>query len=58
VKERFLGLVPEIRKDVRCGNIKKSINVPFNLMLNEDGTLKSNDELLNIFKDVGVEISK
>ena len=58
MKERFLGLVPEIRKDVRCGNIKKSINVPFNLMLNEDGTLKSNDELLNIFKDEGVEISK
>jgi 3-mercaptopyruvate sulfurtransferase SseA len=32
------------------GSIKGSMNVPFPSILNEDGTMKSDEELLDIFK--------
>ena len=39
-KERFLGLVPEPRQGLKSGNIEGSINIPFQLLLNEDRTFK------------------
>ena len=51
-------MTPEARPDVRCGNIKNSINIPFNLMLKEDGSLKNDDDLKNIFQDLGVNTKK
>ena len=42
---RFNGEVAEPRPGVRSGSIKNSINVPFNILVNEDGTFKSEDDL-------------
>jgi thiosulfate/3-mercaptopyruvate sulfurtransferase len=40
------------------GHIKNSVNLPFNLLVNEDGTLKSFEELGTIFKELGFDHSK
>jgi len=48
-KERFLGTASEPRPGTRGGSIKNSINVPFTVMLNEDGTLKQNEDLTSVF---------
>lgn len=39
--DRFNAKVAEPRPGVRSGSIRNSINVPFNLLVNEDGTFKS-----------------
>jgi thiosulfate/3-mercaptopyruvate sulfurtransferase len=58
-KERYNGEVAEPRAGVRSGCIKNSLNVPFNCLVNaEDGTLKSDEELSQILKDIGVDFSK
>ena len=49
-KERFEGKIPEPRENLRSGNIKKSLCIPFNLCLNEDKTFKKKEDLKNIFK--------
>ena len=51
---RFNGEVAEPRQGVRSGSIKNSINVPFNLLVNDDGTFKNEEELNIIFADRGV----
>ena len=55
---RFNGEVPEPRPGVRSGSIKNSLNLPFNKLVNEDGTFKLNEELQEIFKSTGVDLSK
>ena len=35
VNERFLGLHPEPRKELRSGNIQGSINLPFQQLINQ-----------------------
>ena len=58
-KERFLGLQPELRKELKSGNIEGSKNLPFtDLINNEDRTFKNKDELLYIFKNNKIDISK
>ena len=52
--DRFNAKVPEPRAGVRSGSIKNSINVPFNLLVNDDGTFKSELEIDAIFKARGV----
>ena len=47
--ERFSGTGSE-RPGVRHGSIQHSINVPFNFLVNKDGTLKSTEEIDAIFK--------
>jgi len=42
---RFNGEVQEPRKGVRSGSIKNSINIPFNILVNDDGTFKSEEEV-------------
>jgi thiosulfate/3-mercaptopyruvate sulfurtransferase len=54
---RFNGEVPEPRPGVRSGCIKNSINLPFTKLVNEDGTLKSNEELREIFKSRDIDFS-
>ncbi len=46
---RFNGEVPEPRKGVRSGHISGSKNLPFNELLNDNGTMKSDVELAKIF---------
>ena len=50
-RERFLGLQPEARKELKSGNIKNSKNMPFAELINsDDHTFKKKDELISIFE--------
>lgn len=51
---RFEGSEPEPRPGVRSGHIPGSKNVPAGQLINEDGTLKSENELAEIFKAAGI----
>jgi thiosulfate/3-mercaptopyruvate sulfurtransferase len=53
--QRFAGAVPEPRAGLRAGHIPSSKNVPFQSLLNADGTLKPVAELRTIFKAAGVD---
>ena len=57
-EQRFLGLQPEPRKELKSGNIKGSINLPFQKLLKEDRTLKKKEDLIEIFKSKKVSIEK
>ncbi|MFL2890153.1 MAG: rhodanese-like domain-containing protein [Pelagibacteraceae bacterium] len=58
-KERFLGLQPEPRKELKSGNIKGSKNIPFTLMINEENrTFKKKEELVSIFKESKIDLNK
>ena len=57
-EQRFLGLQPEPRKELKSGNIKGSINLPFQKLLREDRTLKKKKDLIEIFKSKKVSIEK
>jgi len=57
-KARWAGEVAEPRAGLRSGCIKNSINVPFMVMLNEDGTFKGNEDLLSLFKEKGIDANK
>ena len=57
-EQRFLGLQPEPRKELRSGNIEGSINLPFQKLLREDRTLKKKEDLIKIFKSKKVSIEK
>ena len=52
-EQRFLGLQPEPRKELKSGNIKGSKNLPFEKLINnnEGRTFKKREELINIFKE-------
>ena len=47
--ERFEGKVKEPREGLRSGNIKNSICIPFNELINNDKTFKTKKELIEIF---------
>ena len=57
-EQRFLGLQQEPRKELRSGNIKGSINLPFQKLINENRTFKKKEELINIFKKKKIFIDK
>jgi thiosulfate/3-mercaptopyruvate sulfurtransferase len=58
-EQRFLGLQQELRKELRGGSIKGSINLPFqNLINKKDRTFKKREELINIFKKKQILIDK
>ena len=57
-KERFLGLVPEPRKGLKSGHIEGSINIPFQLLLNEDRTFKKKEDLIKIFNQNKIDKDK
>lgn len=52
---RFAGTEPEPRPGLRGGHIPGSRNLPYTAMLNEDGTLKSAEQLEALFKSAGVD---
>ncbi len=56
--ERFAGNVEEPRPGLRSGHIPGAQNLPFAKLLNEDGTLKSPDEIERLFEDAGVDLTK
>ncbi|QGX99815.1 3-mercaptopyruvate sulfurtransferase [Roseovarius faecimaris] len=55
---RFRGEEPEPREGLRSGHIPGSKNVPFSSLLTADGTMKTPDELRNIFAAAGVDLAK
>ena len=57
-KARFEGTTPEPRAGLRGGCIKNSLNMPFDTLLNPDGTLKSKEELAEIYKNAGIAVDK
>ena len=56
--QRFLGLQPEPRKELKSGNIKGSINLPFQELIKEDRTFKKKDELIEVFKTKKISLEK
>lgn len=57
-KGRFEGSEPEPREGLRAGNIPGSLNLPFNQLLNKDGTLIDSDALKKAFDEAGVDRNK
>ncbi|SNX72842.1 thiosulfate/3-mercaptopyruvate sulfurtransferase [Cereibacter ovatus] len=55
---RFKGVEPEPRPGLRGGHIPGSKNVPFQTLLNGDGTMKAPDALRAAFDAAGVDLAK
>ncbi|MGI9382007.1 MAG: 3-mercaptopyruvate sulfurtransferase [Methyloligellaceae bacterium] len=55
---RFEGQVPEPRPGLRAGHIPGSLNLPYDALLNADGTVKSTPQLKALFAGAGVDLSK
>jgi thiosulfate/3-mercaptopyruvate sulfurtransferase len=57
-KDRFQGLQPEPRIELRSGSIKGSKNIPFSEVINnKDNTFKTKEELKLIFKRLDLDLS-
>ena len=58
-RERFLGLQPEPRKELKSGNIEGSKNMPFTELINSnDHTFKKKEELISIFEKNKIDPNK
>ncbi len=55
---RFEGRDPEPRPGLRSGHIPGSKNLPYDQVLNADGTLKSSDDLRAAFASAGIDPAK
>ena len=56
--DRFRGEAPEPRPGLRSGHIPGSLNLPYADLLNSDGTLKSAEDLRQVFEQAGVDLKK
>lgn len=57
-KARFDGTAPEPRAELSSGHMPGSLSVPFNLLMNEDGTLKADSELQTVLEGAGVDLAR
>ncbi len=55
---RFSGEAPEPREGLRSGHIPGSLNLPYAMLLNSDGTMKPANELKTAFEKAGVDLSR
>ena len=55
---RFAGHSPEPRAGLRAGHMPGALNLPFDRLLNEDKTYKSEDEMRQIIKAAGIDLDK
>ncbi|MEQ1577117.1 MAG: 3-mercaptopyruvate sulfurtransferase [Hyphomicrobium sp.] len=55
---RFEGKDAEPRPGLRQGHMPGSKNIPSSLVVNTDGTLKTKDELIALFKAAGIDPAK
>jgi len=55
---RFTGSEPEPRQGLASGHIPGSANVPAGSLLNEDGTMKSREELRILFEKAGIDLRR
>ena len=56
--DRFHGFAPEPRPGLRSGHIPNSKNVPWNSVLETNGTMKSVKMLKSVFEDAGVDLKQ
>jgi len=58
--DRFAGTGDEPRAGLRKGHIPGSVNLPFNMLMDKDAnfTMRSADEIANIFAEAGVDFKK
>ena len=56
--ERFMGQVEADSDDMRVGHIPGSTNLPYAMLLNEDGTLKDTDTIRQLFESAGVDLNQ
>lgn len=54
---RFRGEAPEPRQGLRAGHMPGARNIPWDSVVNADGTMKSASELREVFKSGGVDPS-
>jgi thiosulfate/3-mercaptopyruvate sulfurtransferase len=55
---RFLGREAEPRPGVRPGHIPGSVNIPYTELTTADGTLKSREELQNLFRAHDIDLKR
>jgi thiosulfate/3-mercaptopyruvate sulfurtransferase len=55
---RFAGTEPEPRAGLRAGHIPGSLNVPYDALYRDDGTLKPPDEVGAAFLASGIDLAK
>ncbi len=55
---RFTGSEPDFRPEVASGHIPGSFNVPFDRVLNADGTFKDEAGMRAAFADAGIDLDK
>ncbi len=55
---RFAGTSPEPRPELKSGHIPGSSNVPYTKLLEDDGTLKSSEDIKQAFLNGGVDPGK
>ena len=56
--ERFAGAAPEPRAGLRSGHIPGSLNLPYDQLVNDDGMLKSVDEIKAVFAAANVQLGQ
>ena len=57
-KNRFLGLVPEPRPNIRNGSIENSVCLPFAECINPDKTFLDKETIKKKFKSIGIDNDK
>ena len=55
---RFDGTAAEPRAGLRSGHMPGACNLPYDKLLNEDGTLRSTEQLRALFTDAGVDLER
>ncbi|WP_312687786.1 3-mercaptopyruvate sulfurtransferase [Brevundimonas nasdae] len=55
---RFRGEAAEPRPGVRAGHMPGALNLPYNRLLNDDGTMKRGQTLAQVFADAGVDVAR
>ncbi|HHI82968.1 MAG TPA: 3-mercaptopyruvate sulfurtransferase [Rhizobiales bacterium] len=55
---RFAGEEKEPREGLRSGHMPGALNLHYSTLVNEDGTMKSRDELRALFEAAGVDLGK
>ena len=55
---RFSGEEPEPRPGMRSGHIPNSKNIHYKTLLNDNGTMKTKAELLEVFDTAGVDLTR
>jgi thiosulfate/3-mercaptopyruvate sulfurtransferase len=55
---RFEGTAPEPRAGMRSGHMPGALNLPYDRLLNNDGTFKSPEQLRHLFDTAGLQSDK